>query len=233
MLINFQNEGRLGNKMFAFAFSLILARKLDVRLISLPLPEFPTTNLYTGWPSRTILSDPVIVSDSRESMTEILQRCSGKTVFVRGWFERVEFYLHELTLLRSTFDYTQIQQFDCVLHFRGKDFVEHGKESPVEFYIEAWRRLGSPRCPVICTDDLECPSMLKFCEITGTPKPTIIRDKMYDFNLMRSAKSLIISRSTFAWWAGLLSFGNVIQPEYKETNSYRNLIVPTWTQIPI
>ena len=226
----------MGNKMFAFAFSLRLASRLGYRMESIPVEAFSdsTSSIIQETNEKTVSNSSVeVVKDTDEPFEKIVERCAGKRVYVRGWFERAEFYTPIRNSLRGVFKINRIPSAYPVFHFRGEDFIAHGKELPVLYYIEAWQKLGSPKKVIICTDDINYPVIADFIRITRVDAVVAARDKMTDFALMVGAEELVISRSTFSWWAGFLSNSKVIQPLIDEPDASRNHKVGSWIGVNV
>jgi len=231
MVINKDNGGRFGNQLFGYAFAWLLARALGYALQSRQFQCFPNTK--ENLDGKVVEGPEERVTDTIETFGEIVGRCVGRRVIVRGHFERAEFYLPHRDVLRWLFDLPErpAATGKIVFHFRGTDFRGVRKEVPLAFYLEAWDALGNPRNVIAVTDDLDYPLVKQFCVKTDA----IVQRGRYldDFGLMMSARALVISRSTFAWWAAFLSDAKVIFPVMNggDTNQFRNLNNPEWTQI--
>jgi len=231
MVVNKDNGGRFGNQLFGYAFGWLLARALGYALQSRQFDCFPNTK--NTLPGRVVEGPDERVTDTLESFDEIVHRCTGKRAVVRGHFERAEFYLPHQKLLRHLFEFPQkVPAKDrTVFHFRGTDFRGIRKEAPLNFYLEAWNVLGRPEEIVAVTDDPEYPVMKNFCALTGAT----LQHGHYleDFGLMMSARKLVVSRSTFAWWAAFLSDATVVFPVMMrgDSNKFRNLNNSAWIQI--
>lgn len=99
-----------------------------------------------------------------------------------------------------------------VLHIRGDDYknIPGNNMVPVEFVKKAAERLGcSVEDFIVCTDDKE------YAKSIGILDNQFTNNSAWgDFTLMCSAKQLVISPSTFSWWAGYLgTHERVIFPE--------------------
>lgn len=218
--------------MFSLAFSYLLAEHLGVRLVAMPLPEFPNTykaiRATESRPSINTIEESV--TDTTESFDEIVDRCRGNLVLTQGWFERAEWYVPHRQKLRDFFGVQPETGSDIVFQFRGGDFKGSKKEVELLYYVNAWELLCRPTNARVCCDESGYETLKSFCRVTGIPQPTS-NDPESDFKTMLNAKELVVSRSTFAWWAAFLSGANVIQPKYDEEWVCGNHVVPEWIQM--
>jgi hypothetical protein len=122
---------------------------------------------------------------------------------------------------------------DTIFHVRGNDFLTDGqsKQIPADYYRAAWEKLEAPRFVVITDDIQHAVALMKKADIR--PIYTLSNSAVTDFGFLRFAKNLVISNSTFSWWAAFLSGARVIQPVPKGGDKcpIRNLVVPAWEQI--
>lgn len=92
---------------------------------------------------------------------------------------------------------------DCIVHIRGDDYMqfpEHKASITTRPWIlAAIKQLGfKPSDCVVCTDDPALASLLL------PEAQNVSRSTKYDFGQMCHAKNLVMSASTFSWWAGYL-----------------------------
>jgi hypothetical protein len=139
----------------------------------------------------------------------------------------------------------------CVVHVRGGDYLNTFAFLPRKFYENAMRTIKniSPNVKFVAvTDDLKyCKNILPNIQIIGsTPlkKFDEFRAKHHlggnineDFAILNTAKYVILSASTFSFWAVFLNTNNpyVIAPKYWFAYSKSDgwwstpdCIVPTW-----
>ncbi len=237
MILNFSNTGRTGNQMFALAFSAILAArlgyKLDNRMARGEIPYDWFQNVKPETDGIETAAFDIEINDTVHSMDAAVHWCKGYRVSVRGFFERAEFYENHLDLLHHLFYQPEAKCGDStIFHIRGTDFLTDGqfKDVPAKYYETAINLLGVPKV-IVLTDDI--PYAKYLLADTSVVAEYKTNDPKTDFLMMRSAKNLVISNSTFAWWAAWLSGANVIQPKRAggDPAPTRNLIVPRWQQI--
>lgn len=142
----------------------------------------------------------------------------------------------------------------CVVHVRGGDYLNTFAFLPRKYYEDAMRAIIKvlPTIKfVVVTDDIKySKKILPNIPIIGsTPSTTIdkFRAKHHmggniaeDFAILNTAKFVILSASTFSFWAVYLNINNpfVIAPKYwfafsKSSGwwSTQDIIVPTWQYI--
>jgi hypothetical protein len=149
--------------------------------------------------------------------------------------ERSIYYLPFRTILRHIFEpaLKLPPSNEVAVHIRGTDTRDHlGVRVPLDYYQRALDLTGRENA-VIYTDDPDWHAYdaLGLPIKHGTP--------LEDFAAIMAAQRIIVSKSSFAWWAAYLSCAEtVVQPEplvswrsQTSTNAYLN--VPDWKQIEI
>jgi len=228
------NGGRLGNQMFAYAFGRLLAEHLGYALDASPVRGFPMTCRI---PRGTVVAEPQVwVRDGTESLEAIAARCAGRCARLRGYFERACHYLPHIERLREWFAPAARPHASAqtILHIRATDFIRFGKMLPRDYYLQALEALGNPGDIGICTDDPRH-ELVQYFRARGA----VIHHQhdLGDFALMMGARNLVLSLSTFAWWAAFLSEANVVQPApaagwRSALDPAHNLTNPAWIGIP-
>lgn len=147
-----------------------------------------------------------------------------------------------------------IDENACLIHVRGGDYLATSSALPASYYKNAIKHMLSINPNVIfyaVTDDLQyCRKLLPNVQIIGsTPSNKVDNLRathhlggsiMEDFLLINSSKYLIISSSTFSFWATFLNKNNpfVIAPKYwfafsRSTGwwSTPDIIIPNWSYV--
>lgn len=223
--------------MFAAAFASILAKELGYALQHHPSGYLPSDwfpNLKAGHDGIVCANPDIEVNDMLKDFAVAMSCCRGRRVIVRGFFERAEFYIPHREFLLNLFDQdlSGVEKHDVVFHVRGTDFVTEGRILSPGYYIQAWEMLGKPEKAAIVTDDAECAARL-FFPLPIFPNINIVSSaSIVDFKVLRSAKNIVCSDSTFAWWAAFLSNAETIIQPIVNITLVRNLINPNWKQIP-
>lgn len=236
--------GNFGNCLFQYCFSRMLQERTGYQLWFLPedikklTRHFPA--IVTGVEGRAVDGEPEFIvgegtiRHSRTiTMDEIAGIClaeTGKVLRIIGYFERSYLYLPERDKIRSWIP-VRHQALTCaVVNIRGGDRRDHALEE-ANYYRQAISRLR--HTPVIVTDDPDWDFVRSF------GLPVYHQNPLADFEFCASAPELVISRSTFSWWAAFLGRPgqHVIQPEPQTLwrcpgeYFYGYLGVPEWEKI--
>lgn len=161
---------------------------------------------------------------------------------------------HVVEWLRLKSSFTSNIKFDeniCVIHVRGGDFLNTMSYLPASYYKNAMKVILNKEPTVqfvAVTDDLKyCKKILPEIKVIGSTPQYIVDSHraehhvggkvLDDFLLIYYAKYLIISSSTFSFWAAYLSACSsfVVAPKYwfgfaksKGWWSTDECIVPSW-----
>ena len=201
-------QGRLGNRLFQYALGRILAEDLGYALSAAPIEGFPGTREEIE--GDRIVSDPLVLTGQHVNLRDIHASKGKRCLILRGYFQRYELYRPWKEKIRSWFqrdDSTDLPADDLCLHFRGGDVARKRSKNfhkpiPYSFYASLLER-NEWRVLHIVTDspDHEIPQRLA----TNFGGQIRSHDELTDFDFLKSASRLILSASTFAWWAGWLS----------------------------
>lgn len=123
---------------------------------------------------------------------------------------------------------------NLVIHARGGDFLnnENSRSHQYEFYEKVLNRhelAPFSTGELYCSDQVYAQDIVKYFAGNGIDlhyRASGDDDWEADFKRLMSAKLLIGSRSTFAWWASLLGEVNCFFPEDFTINKPRNLYHP-------
>lgn len=146
---------------------------------------------------------------------------------IRGYFQDVEMVkrslndyvheIHELMIHKLTKIERQLKipsQYNAA-HIRRGDYVEN-KETIGLLALEYFNSVSNRTIEIVCSDDkelknLETMSQLKSAIVIGPELATAWES----FSILGMSKTLVMSNSTFSWWAGQLvlkSGGEVFAP---------------------
>ncbi|MDR3645997.1 MAG: alpha-1,2-fucosyltransferase [Candidatus Babeliales bacterium] len=175
----------LGNRLFIFCYSKILAEQLHATVISEPIKGFPNTY-------------------------NLLHSNSETTINKHGYFQRYEYYqpykkqIKEWLKLDSQI-IPHADKDDIIIHIRS---LENMYYVPFDYYQKALADTSYNKV-YICIDDPNS----SFLDNFKVYKPIIIKHAnpfdpdatLQDFKLIMSFNKIIASKSTFSWWAAFLS----------------------------
>jgi hypothetical protein len=176
----------------------------------------------------------------------------------QSWFDKsLSVVLREIEVSNHD-ERVQYRAFDLCVHLRRGDYISHGYDLSFQYYEEALKLLANSSISsvVVNSDDRLAASV--FCELLRTRgydahassnvKPSLretskpVSPAMRDFWLMANAKNLLMSNSSFCWWAAV--FGDSLLPGRQSRfvaypvgwvgmfgDGEDGLIQPTWTPV--
>lgn len=204
-MIEVRYKGRLGNNLFQYCLGRILAEDFGYALQAGPIAAFPNTiESVEGEQHR---APEEVLTGHRIDLARIRADRSPRRIVLDGWFQCYEYYREHKTRIRKwlTFDATitaPLIQPDLVVNVRRTDYVWLGWALPFSYYEAALERLLPRGGSVwIVTDDRFDPFFRRFAAwrpkyFLGTPAEQML--------FMARARRLVMSQSTFSWWATFL-----------------------------
>tara|TARA_R100000152_G_C6769877_1_gene195858 strand:+ start:625 stop:1431 length:807 start_codon:yes stop_codon:yes gene_type:complete len=201
--------GQLGNNMFQYAFGRILADKTGYKMFCQPIPGFPVTQ---DTPPGSMCMFPEIVVEGQivdiPSLTT--ERKLNQKIILNGFFQRYEYYKEYKDQIREWYkmeprDIGQTDD-DIIIHIRLGDNVytfdpETPYIMPFEYYEKALENTSFNKL-YICTDTPEHDIIKKFAKYNPI---LTAQDTLGDFRILKSFNKIVMSQSTFSWWAAFLS----------------------------
>jgi hypothetical protein len=177
----------------------------------------------------------------------------------RSWFDRslssVIASLEETT--RGT--RTSLPSFDVCVHLRRGDYLSHGWELSFDYYVRCLELMSIRFLNVVVTSDDPLTAMTfalylnskgydahtpeQVASLNGGTSQRHLDPVLHDFCLMANAKNVIMSNSTFCWWATTLG-DSVNQGYHQRIVAYPRgwvgflddesdgLAQPSWQQVP-
>lgn len=222
----FDRWGRMGNRMFQYAFGYLLAEKRNTRFFSNGLPNFniPDTISVENLPQPV---NPLYTRGFGDNyIDEHSLRTTSRDVIVNSFVQKASYYHGYQTKLREIFNIQQtpvINTGKLVVHIRETDYVGINKFLGYSFY----RKLINDSKftdVVIVTDNSDCDTVKRLvsdgCKVNteGTVRTfDYVSDQraMNDFNVLLHSENIAISQSSFSWWAAFLGNHNKVFLPYK------------------
>jgi len=204
-------DGNLGNKLFQYCFARILATRLHYKLVANPIPGFPKTyDRVEGFQYSTL---PKILRGQKPSLEFLTKNDPECSIILNGYFQRYEYYSEHVSEIKEwllmdenidqgTTDNVTITSNDLVLGVRrGRDYIpRHGM--PLSYFHRAVESISYDRL-YICTNDPDDSFVLYLAKkYRGLIRPPGALDNLA---FIKKFKKIIISNSTFLWWAAFLS----------------------------
>ena len=231
VIVEFDPYSKTGNRLCQFAFGKILSQKKNIPFASPPIPGF--ANTYNQFNSVPITSEPLKTlqygahtCDYNELLT------TNKTIVINSYVQKYLYYIDHIDFLRELFAIqtsTDIQsnEDELVIHIRGTDYCDGNVHIDDRVYLDILDKLSPSRASLV-TDNINT-AIVK--ELLNKGVKLITKNNLtnrgngfneyevYDFVYMLKAKNLLISQSTFSWWAAFLGHQkNVYVPYIKTKN---------------
>ena len=250
--------GGLGNQMFEVATAASLAKDNGALLVINPtehiLPnQGRNINTYIGNVFSRIVTDNNPPTNDHIFVETIYHQplTFRPNIILRGHFQSYKYFGHNrqyiLDLFAPTFDirnhiaktYPEDKSKITAIQVRRGDYVNfpnHHPLLPAEYPAKAVKIIGSETVWVFSDDIPWCQENLHFdCPVR------YVKDEDYiEMYLMSLCKNIVISNSSFGWWAAYLSDANVYAPNpwfgpalLAEGFKIEDLIPPNWTLIQL
>jgi hypothetical protein len=235
-MINTKLIGGLGNNMFQYSLGRILAEQkkynLSVENIANLQKYFPNVSEITNKNSASgdilELGYSSIEKTVQNVNTEAVLNHKGP-IHVNGFFQKHKYYTKHLKKIKKWFEYDDLnflkpKENDLVIHYRLTDYVTLNWHLPPEAFLQTIEKnnIKYDTCYLI-TDQPNHPFIAPLTKIKNIA--IINQEPLADFTLLKYAKQLIISHSTFSWWASFLGDQEKVYiPIYKSSNSIWKMI---------
>lgn len=158
-----------------------------------------------------------IRSDSDFNIDEVIQIKDARiAIGPMGFFQRYEYYKPYKNQIRQWLktEYKDVGQtkHDAIIHLRLGDCIlgdlaEHPYVMPPEYFHKALKSMSFDRL-YICSDPetMDHPIFHNYMKSFDIYKPKLVSGSaIEDFNTIKSFNKIIISQSTFSWFAAFLS----------------------------
>lgn len=230
--------GRLGNHFFIHCFGRILAQQMGIDCWVAPLQGFPYTS--TGF-AETVSPDrkvELVLTEQTVDARELGRRDPApRRIFLAGYFQRYEYYKPYKEAIRNDWlRFERIEDIDpnaMVVHVRGGDVWqrhtnwERGFQTtlPVSYYRNILDRTQYSRLYIV-TERTDDPIVQRLCDLYRCE--IVSKDPLHDFRFVASAHRIIMSKSTFAWWAAWLSDAGEIHFPREESWAPKSAGISLW-----
>jgi len=205
-MIHVHYRGQLGNNLFQFAFGAVISHLSGQAMAALPITGFPGTSGFAR-PSATS-GDRIPRHGYHMNIAEWAERAKARDIIVHSYPHNSSYYephhgwLAPL-LAPAPGDYAQADNDEIVLHLRlGDYFSSHRNRNrfgyPVEAIFKLVAQLDYKRC-LIVTDTPRHQAVERLVrEHCGL---LVASNRDHDYRTLFHARRLIMSPSTFSWWA--------------------------------
>lgn len=203
-MISVEYNGGLGNRLFQYCFGRVLSNKMGYSLSADGISYFPGTNESVNGIN---VEDNVEILDGHVAdINSIVSNKDNRKIVIKGFFQRYEYYIDYKDKIRN--EWLHIEDVnskrssdDLVVHIRLTDYKNHGAVLSFDHYSRMINLFGSKNVYIV-TDD---PSDV-FINQFNVYNPIIINeDTISDFKFIMTFDNIILSQSTYSWWAAFLS----------------------------
>jgi hypothetical protein len=240
----------LGNRLWGFCVAKIIAEKLGYDLYCKPILGFPNTYSYQPtypeneyeWENHECVHDI--------NIPEITNNKTPRNIKINGYFQKYDLIEAHAEIIKKdwlTIDPAikhTVDDDDIVLHIRI-----HETQAPLKFeFYEQALAMAKYKQLYICTNEPSHPFIQEFakynpvihstrpfhCYLHGNASwDDLCTMNIDDFGFIASFKKIIISYSTYAWWAAYLSDATQIYAPYSSIGHthYGKVNDPRWTYI--
>lgn len=213
----FGTEGRFGNNLFQFAAGKLLSKILNLNFHN-PLDPKNYFNIFNN--ETATINNPIkyindnefkhIIKNSYDSNFLLqLKNSNIKTLFCAGYFQyswALDMYCDEVRKFFILPD-VQINNEDLAVHIRLGDFKFcHYNSGIIDYnwYLDILKNKQYKKLYII-VEAPTCKEEENYLKKFETFNPSFISNSPFeDFNFLRKFKKVIISNSTFSWWASFL-----------------------------
>ena len=215
-MIEVKYLGTLGNNMFQYALGRILAEEMGYELSAEPIygenfllregEGFKNTIEKVEGKSYDS-SIQVFTQHNLQDLSRILDDENERRIFLNGWFQRYEFIKPYKDRIKHWYEITdeppmKLNSNDLVLTIR-RTWKNYPIENclPFSFFENLLEKIEYDRV-IICTDVFDDPFFNQFEKYS----PIFAKFPIFEqFNLIKSANKIVMTESTYCWWAGFLS----------------------------
>ncbi len=205
---------RLGNNLAQYCIGRILAEELGFDLQAPSIPGFPNVQTLGGGVS--VPGPRQVIEGHRMDLDGILADCTPRRIIVNGFFQRYEYYQPYKSQIRDSWligdAYEHSAPDDLTIHVRAGDVWQSNcllervhpdyHTLPFSFYDTIIRSRRWGRVTVV-TEDRYDPMVQKL--VARFDAEVRSGNALEDFNILRASSNLVLSVSSYSWWAGWLS----------------------------
>jgi len=211
--VSYDPYGRMGNRMFQFAFGYILAKARNCQLYHEALPNFNIEDKY-GAPVDNITTTRSM-GNHKVDFNKLIS--DPNTIIVDSFLQRAEYFIKHRDSLRDAFNIKELDTINkdyLVVHIRETDYTLIDTFLGYDFYKSLIDDSGFTKIKIV-TDNSDCDTVKKLasegCELVtegNVDKFEFHSNKrsISDFKTLLYSENIALSQSSFSWMAAFLGY---------------------------
>jgi hypothetical protein len=196
----------LGNRLFQYSLGRIIAETLGFRLSAAPIAGFPGTRQVVA--GKDFSDAPVQqLGGQKIELPGVLRDTTPRRIVLHGYFQRYEYYQPFKDSIRKSWLVPEFRPAslrptgEIALNIRRGDYIQMGWATPFKFFRDVLESVRHERVCIV-TDEPADPFFKRFRPYA----PVLFHEgPLEDFAMLLSFRRMVITQSTFSWWAAFLS----------------------------
>ena len=213
VFVDFDQWGRMGNRMFQYAFGYLLAKDKKTVLYSKGLPNFRIRGNTTGSPRNIICTRTY--GNNLVNYKELVDLGPDNDIIVNSYLQRADYYTSRRFELQNLFMQPAglpINGDSLVVHIRETDYKDIGIFLGYDFYKQAIKDSKFTKV-LLVTDNSNCDTIKRLiadgCALYSEGyvdkfDHTCDNRSWQDFLCLLFSENILLSQSSFSWWAAFL-----------------------------
>jgi hypothetical protein len=203
-MINVHKLGTLGNNLWQYAVSRSIAEENNLKLNCYSIPGFPETFIPVEGET---YYDPTIVIEGHYFDPKLDFR--SKRIEMKGYVQRYEYIKKHKDQIKNwlkleVLSPIEVLPDDFVVSIRrGWNGYPASLCPPKEFFLDIFSKVKHGRI-ILCTDTFE-DSFFDFIEDVEVEVIKAKYSPLEQFAIIQSANKILLTSSTYCWWAAFLS----------------------------
>ena len=209
--VEFDNWGRIGNRMFQYALGYILSQEKKCEFFHSGLPNF---NIQ---PQHGAVSDNALRTRTQGNhfvdTAELIR--TDNDIIIDNFVQKARYYTPYRDTLKKVFNCTDrpaINNDKLIVHIRETDYLQINTFLGYDLYKKIIDESGFTKV-IIVTDNSNCDTVQRLlsegCSLNTegyVDKFNVTSDDrgMFDFLTLLTSSNIAISQSSFSWWAAFL-----------------------------